>query len=115
MINPCDTGGWLRPDAQAELDALPAETILRYRVLRQTRNLLVHNSVEARTGLADRLGELAGLQSDFDLQQPLTPRVLLSWLNAASARRLRMLLECVPMIWRTKLVAESLVSAPEES
>ena len=80
-------------------------------MLRQTRNLLVHNPAEASAGLADRLHELTIVQPDFDLQQPLTPRILLGWLNATGARRLRMLLECLPAIWRTKLVAESLVSA----
>jgi hypothetical protein len=107
LSNPRDSGGWLGPDAQAELDAIPGETIAKYSSLREARNFFVHNSTEAQERLKSRLAELAEINPLFELKQQLTTRVFLVWLLGAEARRLRLLLDCVPNIWRSAVVAET--------
>lgn len=107
LSNPRDCGGWLLPQAQAEMDAIPEEQIMRYAALREIRNFLVHDSVEARNRLKLRLDELAVLDPRFDIKQQLTARVLMVWLQGADHRRLRLLLDAVPAIWRSMVVAES--------
>ncbi len=108
LANPRDAGGWLRPGAQAELDAIPDETVLRYNVLREIRNFMVHNSSEARERLRSRLDELAEIDPRFELKQHLSSRVLIMWLQGFDARRLRLIVDCVPAIWRAMVVAETI-------
>jgi hypothetical protein len=106
--DPRVTDGWLRPEVQAELDSIPDETVLQYTVLREIRNYLTHISQESTDRLVSALRRLAEVDPRFELNQPLTARVLLSWLSASKARRLRLLLACVPSIWRAMVVGEAL-------
>ncbi|MER6572547.1 sigma factor-like helix-turn-helix DNA-binding protein [Streptomyces sp. NPDC001093] len=112
--DPRVTDGWMRPDVQAELDAVGDGTIARFTVLKESRNYLVHGSQEARRRLEVALKELATVESGFELKQSLTPRVLLTWLLANDQRRLRVLLGCVPDLWRAMVIGETLlVAAPQ--
>ncbi|MEV7690667.1 hypothetical protein [Streptomyces bungoensis] len=106
--DPRVTDGWLRPEVQAELDSIPDETVLQYTVLREIRNYLTHISQESTARLDSALRRLAEADPRFELNQPLTARVLLSWLSASKARRLQLLLACVPSIWRAMVVGETL-------
>ncbi|MEU4462689.1 sigma factor-like helix-turn-helix DNA-binding protein [Streptomyces sp. NPDC024017] len=111
--DPRVTDGWMRPDVQAELNAVGDETIARFTVLKESRNYLVHGSQEARRRLEAALKELAAVDSAFELKQSLTARVLLTWLLSNQQRRLRLLLGCVPDLWRAMVVGETLlVAAP---
>ncbi|MFE7075761.1 sigma factor-like helix-turn-helix DNA-binding protein [Streptomyces sp. NPDC057620] len=110
--DPRITDGWLRADVQAELNAVPDEVLWRFTVLRETRNYLTHTSQEARLRLQTALETLAGANPQFTLGQSLTSRVVLSWLAAAQARRLKELLACVPTLWRAMVVGETLLTSP---
>ncbi|MFB6520084.1 sigma factor-like helix-turn-helix DNA-binding protein [Streptomyces sp. NPDC056401] len=105
------TDGWVRPDVQVELDKVEDGTILRFAVLKESRNYLVHGSKEARGRLEAALQELAVVDSAFELKQSLTSRVLLAWLLSSDRRRLRLLLDCVPDLWRAMVVGETLLAA----
>ncbi|WP_314175793.1 sigma factor-like helix-turn-helix DNA-binding protein [Streptomyces winkii] len=106
--DPRVTDGWLRPDAQAELDSISDETVLQYSALREIRNYLTHISQESTERLGSALRRLSEVDPRFELNQPLTARVLLSWLSSTRARRLQLLLTCVPSIWRAMVVGEAL-------
>jgi hypothetical protein len=105
--DPRDTRGWLHPDAQSFLDAVPDEVTLQFRVLREARNLLTHDSAEARTRLRDALRELGAADPRFELNQPVTRRVVVDWLRALAGRRLRIVCGCIPQMWQAMLAAEA--------
>lgn len=109
--DPRVTDGWVRADVQAELDSVADETILRFTVLREARNYLVHGSKEARGRLEVALEGLAAVDSTFELKQSLTARILLAWLLSNGQRRLQLLLNCVPELWRAMVVGETLLAA----
>lgn len=109
--DPRVTDGWVRADVQAELDSVADETILRFTVLREVRNYLVHGSKEARGRLEAALEEVAAVDSTFGLKQSLTARILLAWLLSNEQRRLQVLLNCVPELWRAMVVGETLLAA----
>ncbi len=113
--DPRVTDGWMRPDVQAELDAVGDGTIARFTVLKESRNYLVHGSQEARRRLEAALKELATVESGFELKQSLTPRVLLTWLLANEQRRLRVLLGCLPDLWRAMVIGETLLAAAPQT
>jgi DNA-binding CsgD family transcriptional regulator len=110
--DPRQTDGWLRADAQAELDALPDEIALQFTVLREARNFLTHNSEESRVKLEGAVDRLAAADPRFQLRQSLTRRVLIDWLRAMDARRIRLLAACVPALWRAMVVVETVLQGP---
>jgi hypothetical protein len=109
---PRSTDGWLRPDAQAELDRVAEEPVLQFTVLREYRNLLTHGSAEARERLAAALRLLGGIDDRFTTNQPLTSRTLGRWLAGNDYARLRLLLDSVPSLWRAMVVAGALLEGP---
>ncbi|MFI5522665.1 sigma factor-like helix-turn-helix DNA-binding protein [Streptomyces platensis] len=109
--DPRVTDGWVRADVQAELDSVGDGTILRFTVLKEARNYLVHGSNEACGRLEAALAGMAAVDSAFELKQSLTARILLSWLLSNEQRRLRLLLNCVPELWRSMVVGETLLAA----
>jgi hypothetical protein len=106
---PRNTDGWVRADAQAELDAIPDVTVARLRALREVRNLLVHDSEEAKRRLREVLDDLACLDDRFVFRQAVTRRMVLTWLLGNDAGRLRPLAEAVLESWRSMIVAESVL------
>ena len=113
--DPRRTDDWLRADAQAELDALPDEVALQFSVLRAARNYLTHASEESRTRLQAAIQRLGTVDPRFELHQPLTRRVLIDWVRAADARRLRSLGACIPALWRAMVVAETVLQGSSTS
>jgi hypothetical protein len=113
--DPRRTDGWLRPDAQAELNAVPDNTVARYNALKQARNYLTHNSEEARDRLSAAIQELSAADPRFDLKQSITNRVVIDWLRAKDARRLRLLTSGVVGLWRAMVIAESILAGPSGS
>ncbi|MFF2928075.1 sigma factor-like helix-turn-helix DNA-binding protein [Streptomyces celluloflavus] len=109
--DPRVTDGWARADVQAELDSVGTGTILRFTVLKEARNYLVHGSTEARGRLEAALKGLAAVDPAFELKQSLTARILLAWLSSNGQRRLQLLLDCVPELWRAMVVGEMLLAA----
>ncbi|MGR3936470.1 hypothetical protein [Streptomyces sp. BRA346] len=109
--DPRVTDGWARADVQAELDSVGDGAILRFTVLKEARNYLVHGSKEAHRRLEAALEGLAAVDSAFELKQSLTARILLTWLLSNEQRRLRLLLNCVPELWRAMVVGETLLAA----
>ena len=109
---PRNTDGWLRADAQVELDAMSDETVAKVKVLRETRNLLTHDSEEAKARLTQSIDALSSLDSGFNLRQATTRRVILIWLSGADGQRLRQLAEGIVATWRAMIVAESVLRTP---
>ncbi|MDP8930771.1 MAG: hypothetical protein M3O70_19935 [Actinomycetota bacterium] len=113
--DPRQTDGWLRPEAQAQLSALPDEIAQRFAVLRCARNFLTHDSEEARGKLQDSIGRLAAMDPRFSLKQPMTRRVLVGWLHAENLQRMRLLCESVPAAWRAMVVVETVSAESPEA
>jgi hypothetical protein len=108
---PRNTDSWLRPEAQAELDALPDDVVARVEVLHQIRNFLTHGSEEARDRLRTALAHLASEDSRFALRRNISRRILLDWLTAEHAQRLRSIAEAIPSTWRAMIVVESVLES----
>ncbi|GHA31095.1 hypothetical protein GCM10010329_63160 [Streptomyces spiroverticillatus] len=113
--DPRDTGHWLHPAAQAELDALPDEVAQRFRVLKEARNLLTHDSTESALRLRTAVDALAALTPTDPLllirqTGPLSRRQLLSWLRAANFQRLQLLASSVPQLWQAMVTGDMAVS-----
>ncbi|TXK43296.1 hypothetical protein [Nonomuraea sp. C10] len=102
--------GWVSPDAQAELDAVPDRVALQYKVLRETRNYFTHTSNESRQRLQAAIDALAALDSRFTMNQALTIRILSDWLRAKDLQRLRILCSSVQELWRAMVVGETLMN-----
>jgi hypothetical protein len=110
--DPRRTDGWLRPDAQAELNAMPDKAVFLYSTLKQARNYFTHNSGEARARLSAAIGQLSADDPRFELKQPITPRVVIDWLRAKDAQRLRLLSSCIADLWHAMVVAENILEEP---
>ena len=108
---PRNTDSWLRPEAQAELDALPDNIVARVEVLHEIRNFLTHGSEEAKNRLRTALAYLASEDSRFTLRRSLSRRVLLDWLTAEHVQRLRSIAEAIPATWRAMIVVESILES----
>jgi hypothetical protein len=93
---PRNTDSWLPSEAQAELDAIPDDVVVRIKVLRESRNYLTHSSAEARSRLQEALEMLAAQDSRFELRRPISRRVLLDWVTFEQAQRLRVIAGAVP-------------------
>jgi hypothetical protein len=106
---PRNTDSWLGSEAQAELDALPDHIVARIDVLHEIRNFLTHSSEEAKNRLRTALAHLASEDSRFTLRRSMSRRVLLDWLTAEHAQRLRSIAEAIPATWRTMIVVESIL------
>lgn len=107
--DPRQTDGWLRADAQAELDALPDEVALQFAVLRASRHYLTHDSEESHVRLKTAIQRLAIVDPRFELHQALTRRVLIDWLRTGDPRRIRLLSACIPTLWRAMVVGETVL------
>jgi hypothetical protein len=110
--DPRQADGWLRPDAQAQLNTVSDEVIGLYRGLRQARNYLTHSSKESHSGLVAAIQQVSGHDSRLSLNQPLTRRVLIDWLSAKDAQRLHLLSSCIPTLWQAMVTAESILRTP---
>ncbi|MEV4327891.1 hypothetical protein AB0J37_37115 [Microbispora rosea] len=110
--DPRRTDGWLRPDAQAELDAVPDEVALRYKVLREARNYFTHTSDESRQRLHAAIDALAAVDPRFRMNQAITTKTLPDWLRAKDLQRLRLLCASVQELWRAMVVGETLLDVP---
>lgn len=108
---PRNTDSWLRPEAQAELDALPDDVIARVAVLHEIRNFLTHGSIEAKNRLQAALAGLASEDSRFTLRRGISRRVLLDWLSSEQMQRLRKIAESIPATWRAMIVVESVLES----
>ncbi|OPG03100.1 hypothetical protein [Microbispora sp. GKU 823] len=108
--DPRRTDGWLRPDAQAELDSVPDEVALRYKVLREARNYFTHRSDESRQRLHAAIDALAALDPRFTMNQAITTKTLPDWLRAKDLQRLRLLCSSVQELWRAMVVGETLLA-----
>lgn len=102
-----NSGGWLHPDAQAQLDSIPEAQVLASRVLREVKNLLTHESTESEARLTSAIKALANLEEGFIIERRLTRRVLSSWLLRDDSRRLDYLSESIVFAWRSMLAAEA--------
>lgn len=107
--------GWLSPDVQAELDALPNSANLLYGVLRAARNYFTHDSSEARLRMTEALSAAGDLDSDFRFNQPLTQVSLIRWLAASSAKRLSKVAMVMPEVWKAMVAAEGVLRAEVDS
>lgn len=112
--DPRRTDGWLRPDAQAELDAIPDRAVFLYGGLKQARNYLTHSSGESRASLSAMIGHLSADDPRLELKQPITHRVVIDWLRAKNAQRLCLLSSGIADLWRGMVVAENLLAEPQE-
>jgi hypothetical protein len=112
--DPRRTDGWLRPDAQAELDAISDKAVFLYGGLKQARNYLTHNSGESRVSLSTMIRHLSTDDPRFELKQPITRRVVIDWLRAKDAQRLRLLSSGIADLWRGMVVAENILAEPQE-
>ncbi|MEU6412171.1 hypothetical protein [Microbispora sp. NPDC046933] len=101
--------GWLRPDAQAELDFVPDEVALQYKVLREVRNYFTHTSEESRQRVRTTIDALATLDPRFTMNQAVTTRTLSDWLRVKDLQRLRLLCGSVQELWRAMVVGETLL------
>jgi hypothetical protein len=102
------TDGWLVDDAQAELDTLSDELVLRFELLRATRNTFVHESEESLGRLSAAVGRLGEVDDRFTVRRTLTRTLLIDWLNAERGRRIRILAQTVPAVWQSMLNAETM-------
>ncbi|WP_371782848.1 hypothetical protein [Streptosporangium subroseum] len=107
--DPRRTDGWLRPEAQAELDFVPDEVALRYKVLREARNYFTHRSDESRQRLHAAIDALAALDPRFTMNQAITTKTLPDWLRAKNLQRLHLLCSSVQELWRAMVVGETLL------
>jgi hypothetical protein len=103
------SGGWLSPAAETELSSVTLETQLRYKVLRECRNLMTHYSQDARRKLKEALDEIAQSDADFRFDQSVTEVNILRWLSSDSFRRLKLVAMSMPEVWKSMLAAESIV------
>ena len=112
---PKNTGSWLSPAAQAELDSLPDEVIASVAVMREVRNYLTHNSVESRERLSAALSRLAAVDERFALRRGVTRRIVLDWLTSDGAYRLRTLAQAYLSVWRAMVVAEAVALTSQDA
>lgn len=108
---PRSTDSWLRSEAQAELDALPDNVVMRVEVLHEIRNFLAHGSREARNRLQAALANLASEDGRFTLRRSVSRRILLDWLTSEYAQRLGEIVEAIPATWRVMIVVESVLES----
>jgi hypothetical protein len=106
-----NTDFWLRPEAQAELDAIPDGVVARVKVLQEIRNFLTHSSEEASNRLQTALTCLGSEDSRFVLRRSISRRILLDWLTAEHAQRLRSIAEAIPATWRAMIVVGSVLES----
>lgn len=106
-----NTDGWLRQDAQAELDAVGEQVKALYGVLRAARNLVTHDSKESRDRLSDTLDTAGLLESEFEFKHTITELSIIRWLSADSQRRLKKVAATVPEIWKAMVAAEAVLRA----
>ena len=106
--DPTETDGWLRSDLQAELDLVPQVDRFRYGAARAVRNLLRHHSEEAQRRVTESLSDLSAVDDRFVLRRRPTSTVLADWLVSSNFRRLRVLCEVIPTLWRVAVVIETL-------
>ncbi|TKK90419.1 hypothetical protein FDA94_05300 [Herbidospora galbida] len=105
------TDGLLRPEVQAELDSLPDEVALQYKLLKAVRNFFTHTSAESEQSVRTAIDNLSGLDPRFALNQAITTRTLSDWLRARDFQRLILLCGSVHELWRAKVVGEAVLRA----
>lgn len=110
--DPRKTDRWFRPDVQNMIDQIMPADALCVRALRQSRNLIEHLSTEAeeKVGLAFR--ELSQEDERFLSKRAFSETLLLDWLGAKSALRLKRLLAGLEASWSAMATAEDLLRVP---
>jgi hypothetical protein len=109
--DPAETGSWLPPTLQLELNSISEEMRLRFGVLRALRNFFTHDSAESTLRLTEVITALAVSDVRFELGQHVTRRVIIDWLRNQNLERLRLLASCLPAIWRAMVVVEALAAS----